>query len=371
MSKKSNSSNIAVTSLVFDLPQDSTAGLQILPAGAFRSRDGRPIDCAAWVVTSDIAARLIQTAQEALTRLVIDYEHQTLNAANNGQPAPAAGWFKNMEWREDEGLFALDTEWTARAASMIAAGEYKYLSPVFSYNKTTGEVVQILHVGLTNTPALDGMQEVALKNLQTSLQQHLTTIEEMMNPTLKLLIAALGLALTTTEGDAMTAVSALKVKADLVNTRDAEIVALKAQVDQVAVKDVEIAALKASIGNVGNPDPAKFVPIEAVKPLQDQLAALSLQVQGREVNEIVQTALKEARLLPAQQAWAIDLGTKDMASLKAYLAGTTPIAALVATQTNGKTIVVNVDGSLSVEQIAICKAMGLTEDDFKKSIAAA
>jgi phage I-like protein len=40
---------------------------------------------------------------------------------------------------------------------MIAGKEYRYLSPVFSYDKQTGEVLELHHVGLTNFPALDGM----------------------------------------------------------------------------------------------------------------------------------------------------------------------------------------------------------------------
>ncbi|MNZ94279.1 Mu-like prophage I protein [compost metagenome] len=40
---------------------------------------------------------------------------------------------------------------------MIEAGEYRYLSPVFSYDPKTGDVLDLHHVGLTNYPALDGM----------------------------------------------------------------------------------------------------------------------------------------------------------------------------------------------------------------------
>ncbi|MDP1980482.1 phage protease [Undibacterium sp.] len=364
-----NPNNIAVASLVFDLPQTTNDGLQILPAGAFRSRDGRPDDCAAWVTTAGIAANLIVLANSSSTRLVIDYEHQTLNAAENGQPAPAAGWFQQMEWREGVGLFATDTEWTERAAGMIKAKEYKYLSPVFSYDKNTGEVLQILHVGLTNTPALDGMQAVALKTIQAALQHSNQPPEETMNPLLKALLAALGLPETTVEKDAMTAVTALKAKADQVTAKDQEIAALKKTADQVAVKDQEIAALKATATNTGNPDPAKFMPIEAVKPLQDQVAALSAKVHGREADEVVTVALKEGRILPGQEAWARELAGKDLSSLKTYLDNTTPIAALKHTQTGGKPPSGG-DAALSTEQIAICKAMNLSQEDFKKTLAA-
>jgi phage I-like protein len=162
------STHIAIAALSFELSTDSSKPLQLTPSGAFR---------AGW---SPGRSRLVhqrrcrrqsnQLASTAANSLVIDYEHQTLNAEVNGQPAPAAGWFKNMEWREGVGLFAINVEWTEKAKAFIAAKEYKYISPVFSYSKTTGEVIKMLHVALTNTPALDGMQAVALKNLETSLQ---------------------------------------------------------------------------------------------------------------------------------------------------------------------------------------------------------
>ncbi|MFZ6655657.1 phage protease [Undibacterium sp. TJN19] len=363
--------HILVASMTFDLPTSSTAGLQLLPAGAFRSRDGRPTDCAAWITTEGIAANLITLANSSVTRLVIDYEHQTLNSATNGQPAPAAGWFQQMEWRDGVGLFAIDTEWTDKAAGMIAAKEYKYISPVFAYDKNTGEVLQILHVALTNTPALDGMQTVALNTLQAALQLSTQPSEETMNPLLKALLAAIGLAETVNEKDAVAAVTALKAKADSVAGKDTEIAALKATVDQVAVKDQEIAALKATVANTGNPDPAKFMPIEAVKPLQDQLAALTAKINGREEDEVVTVALKEGRILPGQEEWARDLAKKDLASLKTYLGKTTPIAALTQTQTGGRSPVADPNAALTVEQVAVCKALGLSTEDFKKSLAQA
>jgi hypothetical protein len=44
----------------------------------------------------------------------------------------------------------------------------------------------------------------------------------------------------------MTAVTALKAKADQIDAKDAEIVGLKAKADQLTAKDAEIVALKAA-----------------------------------------------------------------------------------------------------------------------------
>lgn len=80
-----------------------------MPAGNFSARDGRPFDVAdhCWKIDGKIAAVLIAQAKALGQDILIDYDHQTLNAAKNGKPAPAAGWFNGdeIEWREGQGLF--------------------------------------------------------------------------------------------------------------------------------------------------------------------------------------------------------------------------------------------------------------------------
>ena len=78
---------------------------------------------------------------------------------------PAAGWInpRSLVWVEsgpEPGLYA-EVKWTAKAAEMIAADQYRYLSPVFTYDKTTGEPSDLLNVALTNFPAIDGATAAA------------------------------------------------------------------------------------------------------------------------------------------------------------------------------------------------------------------
>lgn len=74
-----------------------------------------------------------------------------------------------------------------------------------------------------------------------------------------------------------------------------------AKVDKVEANDQEIAALKS--GGSGNPDPAKFVPVETVEQLRSEVAALRSR-QQRQVEELVQAGLNDGRILPAQEGWA-------------------------------------------------------------------
>lgn len=327
--------------------------LQILPAGEFRSWDGRPADVPHWYIDGDIAQVVIAELRARGTRLVIDYEHQTLKAAENGQPAPAAGWVNaaDLEWRDGIGLVARKVEWTARAAAMLDEKEYRYFSPVFPYDKTTGAVLALRMGALTNFPGLDGMADVALKQLLTPTDPQETSVNE----TLKKLLAALGLSADTTEEAALSAVAAIKSKAD---TADAAQTAANAQ----------IAALKAS---PAQPDPAKYVPIETMQAMQTELAALRGDFNANKVTGIVEQALAEGKLLPAQKQWAEDLGKKDLAALTGYLDSAAPIAALAGTQTKGKAPEgEQAAGKLTDAQVAVCKAMGISQDDYRKTLEA-
>ncbi len=134
---------------------------RLLPAGHFRASDGRPKDVSGWFLDGTIAAKLIREATTQIIDFVIDYEHQTLQAAQNGKPAPAAGWFHTLEWRDGDGLYVTDARWTDTAAKMLTAQEYRYISPVFQYESKTGNVEKVISAALTNNPALDGLTDLA------------------------------------------------------------------------------------------------------------------------------------------------------------------------------------------------------------------
>ncbi|WP_305965658.1 phage protease [Marinobacter salsuginis] len=127
--------------------------IQLFPAGVFRARDGRPTGITGWRMDAASARELIALSGQRQTPFVIDYEHQTLYAETSGNPAPAAGWFERLEWREGDGLYAVDVEWTARATAMIEGDEYRYLSPVFKYDKN-GAVTELLMVAAARSAQL-------------------------------------------------------------------------------------------------------------------------------------------------------------------------------------------------------------------------
>lgn len=138
---------------------------RLIPAGLFRAVDGRPQGLPGWTIDSEAARQVIVAVSSMVGDLVIDYEHQTLMASANGLPAPAAGWFKALEWREGDGLYVTDARWSDNAAAMIRGREYRYISPVFTYDKA-GRVTGLLSAAITNTPALDGLTDLAAATRQ-------------------------------------------------------------------------------------------------------------------------------------------------------------------------------------------------------------
>lgn len=139
--------------------------VQLFPEGQFAASDGRPgniKDCEAkaWLMDATIGPDIIADVDARDARPVVDYEHQSLRARENGQPAPAAGWIQALAYFPGRGLFA-KVEWTERARELIKSGEYRYISPVFEFDNKTGTVLRLVNAALTNTPALDGLMAVA------------------------------------------------------------------------------------------------------------------------------------------------------------------------------------------------------------------
>jgi phage I-like protein len=316
---------------------------RLLPLGRFRAADGsgRPHHIPeGWLLDAASAARLAAQSNARASRRVIDYEHQTLLAADNGKPAPAAGWFGQLEARPD-GLYAVDVEWTPAAAAMIAAREYRYISPVFDFDPKTGRVLSIAIAALTNHPGLDGLTDLAGAAALSALFQ------EEPQP-MKTLLAALGLAETATEAEALAALSAMKT-----------------------TQTAELAALKAAHAT---PDPARFVEVAALTAVQGELAttrtelaALKAERHRQDVDRVVDEALDAGKLLPATEAWARELGKTNLAALKSYLEAA-PVVAKPGTSQSGGAAPAGGAGSASHQptdvDTAVMKALGLTAVQF-------
>lgn len=318
--------------------QAASGRIQLFPAGTFAARDGRPgnlrgVNATSWRLTAQDAEAVIAHWQRTATPLVVDYEHQTQLAAQNGQPAPAAGWITSLEWEEGRGLFA-GVDWTDKARTHIRAGEYRYISPVFAFDRQSGAVLRLICAALTNHPALDGMDAASAT----------FTYEE---PPMKQILAALGLPETADEAAALAALTTLRQERD----------SAKAQAEAA-------------------PDPQKFVAMATFSAVQkeaaqlrDELTKLKNEAQAAALKDDIEAALKDGRLTAATKGWAESLAKTAPDALKAFLATQPPVQALTGTQTGGRTPAGDKPGTaaLTDEEQYVCDQLGMTAEEYRKA----
>lgn len=310
----------AAALLATALPLLANGQAQLLPAGEFTGRghgQSWKLDDAGGAA---LAAQLNDIAQR--TPISIDYEHQTMLAKSNGQPAPAAGWITSVEWRQGTGLFA-QVNWTERAKGHIAANEYRYISPVIFFDKQNN-VVGLHNAALVSVPAIVGMEPVVAA-LAALIEQPPAEKGPFMDR--KQLIAALGLkddATDTQITERIAALSALEKAPPLPKAMTAAL--------GLAEGADEAAALAALAKVKSSPDAASLA---QMNELQGKVATLSAQILERDVTELVDGAIDAHKLMPAQRDWALNLGKTNMAQLKAYVDSAVAIPGL-AGQSNGQ-----------------------------------
>lgn len=335
---------LTVAACSFEIDKAKYGRIQLLPYGKFRATDGRPTDVEAWYVTDTNGADVVALANNQRNPLPIDYEHQIIHSLKNGKEAPSAGWMEYFYFTP-QGIFA-DVRWTDKAADYIKNGEYRYISAVFAYD-TDGYVRKIFHAALTNTPALDGMDEAMVAASVNLLQED--------NPMDKKLLAAL-CALFALKADASEADITEKVTALSAAKGDSTVDVLDVYA-KLAEKEQSVAALSTQ---VGNPDPAKFVPVDQVAALQADFNALKTSVEADKKATLITAALSQGKLAPALKDWAQSLSVE---ALSAYLEKAPAMAAL-SSEPQAKGDPEQKVAALSAAEQAAARALGMTEAEF-------
>ncbi len=317
--------------------------IRLIPAGEFHASRGALMGAGPWRLDAPLAAALIDRVRARGIPMPIDYEHQTLLAERNGLPAPAAGWIDptGLEWRED-GLYGPVT-WTARAAAMLAAGEYRYLSPVFSYSAADGAVLDLMHASLTNQPAID-------------------------TESLHRAAARLGRPCSDPSKETQTMPDPIRAKLGV--PEEADLDSVVSAIDALQVQAAQAAEQVAAAARGTAPDPQQFVPIaaheEMVAALRTQLIAQGESALEREIAE----GLADGSI--PGPAMAERLRGLGLAACKEHRAAAVPIAALARTQTQGRAPAETAQGpALGAYELAVCKMMGHDPKDFLAAKAAA
>ncbi len=357
---------LAICSIDLDAAGAVPDWIMLLPYGQrFSGRDGR----GPYTLRDQAHAQQVITATrtyQAGADLPIDYDHQLVHAVKNGQPAIAGGWIKDLEARPD-GLYGR-VEWTAKAAQHLAAREYRYISPMFTHDKASGEVLRVVGAGLVNMPNLE-IPAIASQNQQ----------EELPMDLVKILAALLGLGADTTQDQLVahcqklqasmaTAGQALGISstdpASLASAARAALDKMATALGQQPGATVEqlVTAAQSLATSAKTPDPAKFVPIEQLTTANQQLKQLQDQAVAAEVD----AAIKAGKVAPALKDWALGYASQDLQAFKTYVAGTPAILP------PGNQVPPGQPGdkaaALSAEQLAICSQLGITEEAFLKSM---
>lgn len=370
MAKRNRTPNpVAVAALAVDIGGAAApTEFRLIPAGKFSARDGRPRECGSWSMTEEDGLRIVADLAAQADDLVIDYEHATLRARETGTKAPAAGWFKKSEWRED-GLWLTGVDWTALASEEIATKAYRYISPVFTYDQKTGRVLKVFHAALTNCAGVDGLTDLAalaaeVFNTATPNPTETPLMEELLEKLQWMLNMPVG----STPEDIL---AQLQKLVDQIKAMNAPMAANGFDISEfLANANTQIASLTAQIGTA---DPEKFVPMAVVEELRTANAALSAQVSDLSsggavaaLNTVIEGALAAGKLTPAMESWARDLGTKNLASLQAFIDTAPAVVKPGASQTAGVSVTTGTSGvaALSADIKKICSQLGVSEAEY-------
>lgn len=279
----------------------------ILPRGMVRTEKGD------FLVDDEAMSLMVKGFKERGIDMVVDYEHQTLT----GLRAPAAGWIKELIPGPD-GLWAR-VEWTEPAARMIAAREYRYLSPVVLVRESDGRAVSVSSVALTNAPAIHGMRPmVNSQSINNPLE------DKDMAQLREGLIQALGLGQDADDARIVDEVSGLVAGArafESIREALAEALGIQEDASPDEVAALVVQAVRERPGQEAGGGGGQ----EKETALAARVTELEAALRERDARDMVEKALKEGRLAPSLKDWGMELALKDPAAFQAFCEKQTPL----------------------------------------------
>jgi phage I-like protein len=311
--------SVALNAIALTNPStDGEQLIELLPAGNdVIGRDGRK-----W--SKPNPQMIVDSFAANAADLPIDVEHATEHKAPNGEPAPAVGWVKQLSVREDGALMGL-VAWNATGKALLDDKAYRYVSPVFIFNKANNQIVKLTSVGLTNQPNL----------YLTALNHQQIPQEDAMS--LKDIAKALGL-------------------------------------PEDASTEAVLAATQKAVNSAHTPSLDKFVPRTDYAGMEqralnaEQKLNQHLQAQTEAmITTAVDDAIAAGKIAPASKDYHLAACRAEggLERFSVFVA-----SAPVLTQTAINSQVPPAQGSttqLTPEEKAICSQMGIAEDAFLKA----
>lgn len=337
------------TMAALDLDQTGEAPewVHLLPTaqGKVQTQDNRgPYD-----VTD--AEAIIAASFADQPKLQIDENHAEDLKSAKGEPSPARGWITELQARAD-GIWG-KVEWTSAGRALVADKAYRAMSPVILHDKAK-RVVAILRASLVNRPNLKGL---------VSLNQE-TSMDAMAQ-----MAAALGLAEGASADDILAAIKALKDKKP-----EGDMPAMQSALSQIGVAlgvqdnakpDAIVAAAKLAAGGKDS-----LVALQSENAnLKSRIDALESGEKRKAAEAFIDKAIADRRagVNAANRETMISLHMSDKDTAEKLVGGMPMLTATgtIATPPAAKDGVV----SLNAAQLEACAALGLSEEDYKKSLA--
>lgn len=299
--------------------------VQLTPEGPrLRSRDGRE-----WLLPDpDAVVRAYQASLATGLEAPVDFEHATHVKGERGERADAVGWVKELANRG--GALWGRIDWTETGRAAVAARGYRYVSPGFFFSPATRAVARLVSVGLTNLP------NFALPALNRSTEPETPPMDAAV-------LEALGLNPTATAAEAVLAINNLK------------------------------AAEALALNRAATPDPERFVPRAdhqlALNRIADYEAAEKARAEEAAL-AAVEAAIAEGKIAPASRDYHLATCRAEggLERFRAFVAAQPVIAP--PSDLDRKSPGAAAPGKLDAEELAVCRQLGMTPEEFAAARAA-
>jgi phage I-like protein len=322
--------------------------IRVLPLGKVELADHRE----PFTVDKESLKSMVAAFRSRGIDLVIDYEHQSLN----GERAPAAGWIKDLEARDD-GLWAR-VDWTQKAQEYLAHREYRYFSPVLRLDPETRRPIALMHVGLTNVPAINHLPPLVARWGGDDKAARELPREEV----------ALGVP--------MREIDPVKEKSKMVDKLK-RLLGLTTEAEEGAICGKALEAFR-ELGMILNlPDDATVAQLKgAVEAHQastgrllkaeEEVQALKARLVEETTERFVEEALKTGKVSPAQRGWALEYCRRDPEGFRTYTEQA-PKVIPTGEELHLKKESFDKDHNLAPDELAICRSLNISAEAYLKA----
>lgn len=240
--------------------------------------------------------------------IAIDLEHMSLDADSPNFDPDARGWCK-LALRNGE-LWAIDVRWTEDGAKRLTERTQRYISPAFTFNKDSQQILALYNIAICAIPATHEAPALVAASARTGKNVGTLSIGVKKMDFLKMVCAALGLKEDTTQEDALKAIKALAA--------DDKPPEEKKKEEEAADDPEDKEKMAAQLARLGPKTKGKVLAALTAQPeLEKRLATVERSQQQSERQALV--AANADKIPLHLEKWALDPGT-DIATLKTFIA---------------------------------------------------